>query len=91
MGIIKIIPKEELKNNYYYSGYMHQNFCAIDTDLAPIVGVWDGNRDRFLFFDYDNERRTKRKIKHMSDIDHMDEISEGFVPIKEMMLAENLN
>ena len=78
---MKILLKNELKNGYYYSGYIHQHYCVICNDEQQIVGMWDVKDDCFWFWEFEGNRKTKTKLNYLPDIDN--EIQYGFFPVKE--------
>ena len=83
-----IIQKKSLRNGYYYSGYVLQNYCVVSSNQPQIIGMWDQNDNCFWFWDYDSNIKSKRKIMFFNDLDKMDEITDGFVPIKEIIPKE---
>lgn len=50
-----------------------------------IVGMWDSSTNCFWFWDHDDIKKTKRKMRLIGDIESMNEIEEGFVPVKEII------
>ena len=80
---MKVLQKNELKNGYYYSGYINQHQCIILNDQQKIVGMWDSHDECFWFWDDDGYRRTKTKLGYLPDIDN--EIELGFLPYKEII------
>lgn len=80
---MKILQKKELKNGYYYAGYINQNYSIITNDQQKIVGSWDVNNNCFWFWEFDGNRKSKTKLNYLPDIDN--EIESGFFPIKEVI------
>ncbi len=83
--MITTLQKTALRDGYYYSGYALQHYCVISQDQPKIVCMWDGANECFLFWEFDNNLKRKTKLPFMNDIDMMDEISAGFVPVKEII------
>lgn len=83
-----ILQKKSLKDGYYYSGYILQRYCVVSANQPLVVGQWDSKENCFWFWDYDGNRKTKQSLPTLSDIDTMDEISEGFIPLKEIFPKE---
>ena len=81
---MKVLQKNELKNGYYYSGYVNQLSCVIGNDQQKIVGMWDTANDCFWFWEYEGNRKTKTKLSYLSD----NEIEYGFFPVKEIFPKE---
>lgn len=80
---MKLIQKDELKNGYYYAGYINQHYCVLTSDQQKIVGMWDSQNECFWFWEDDGNRRTKSKLAYLPDIDN--EIENGFFPVKEVI------
>lgn len=85
--MIGVIQKKLLKDGYYYSGYIHQHYCVILSDQPLIIGKWDSSNNCFWFWEFEANRKTKRKLLYLFDIDN--EIEEGFFPINEVIPKEN--
>lgn len=83
--MVIVLLKNALKDGYYYSGFVMQHYCVLSDDQAKLVGMWDSHEECFWFWEYENNKKIKRKLLYMKDIDKMDEISAGFLPIKEVI------
>ena len=57
----------------------------ISEDQSKIVCMWDSANDCFLFWEFENNRKSKTRIPFLNDVDSLDEITLGFVPIKEII------
>ncbi len=78
-----VVQKKLLKDGYYYSGYIHQHYCAISENQPMTIGMWDLKNNCFWFWEYDGNRKTKSSIEYMLDITN--EIEYGFFPLKEII------
>lgn len=87
---MKTLDKKELKDQRYYSGYEMQNYCVISNDQPLVIAKWDIETNSFWYWKQIGigTITVKANLSHMSDIDSMDEISEGFVPVKEIFPKE---
>lgn len=81
-----VVQKTKLRDGYYYSGYALQHYCVVATEQPKIVGMWDSTENCFWFWEFDNNRKIKRSLKYLNDIDN--EIEEGFFPLKEIIPKE---
>jgi hypothetical protein len=83
---MKILQKNELRDGYYYVGYADQHYTVISNDQQKIIGMWDENNDCFWFWEYEGNRKSKCKLRYLTDINN--EIEIGFFPIKEIIPKE---
>jgi len=84
--MINVLQKATLKDGYYYSGYIMQNYTVYSKDQPMIVAMWDSAAMCFWFWENEGNRKKKTKLSFLPDID--DEIQAGFVPIKETIPRE---
>jgi len=84
--MISVMQKNSLKDGYYYSGYVMQNYTVYSKDQPMIVAMWDGSAMCFWFWENEANRKTKTKLSFLPDIE--DEIQAGFVPVKEVIPRE---
>lgn len=78
-----VVQKKDLKDGYYYSGLITQNWCAVSKEQPMIIGKWDKEDDCFYFWEFDGHIKSKSKLNYLPDIDN--EIEAGFYPIKEII------
>jgi hypothetical protein len=83
--MVTTLQKSALRDGYYYAGYVLQNYSVIMTDQPKIVGMWNAANNCFYFWEFENNRKTKSKLSYLNDLDSLDEISAGFLPIKEII------
>jgi hypothetical protein len=81
-----VIQKSQLKDERYYAGYVLQHYCAITADQPKLVGKWDAKEQCFWFWEFEGNRKTKRKLFYLTDI--ANEIEHGFHPTKEIIPKE---
>lgn len=82
-----VLKKESLKDGYYYSGYVLQNYTVIAEKQPMLVAMWDEKAMCFYLWEDDGNRRIKTKLSYLPDIDY--EIEDGFYPIKQTIPKEN--
>jgi hypothetical protein len=83
---MKVLQKNELKNGYYYVGYLNQHYTVFTADQQKIIGMWDSKSNCFWFWEIEENRKSKSKLEYFSDVDN--EIENGFFPIKEIIPKE---
>lgn len=83
--MITTLLKSALRDGYYYSGYILQNYTVIATNQPQIVCMWNAADRCFYFWEFENNRKTKSRIPYLNDLDSLDEISIGFYPVKEII------
>jgi hypothetical protein len=84
---MNVLQKNELKNGYYYSGYILQTNSFILTNQQMIVAMWDSKNQCFCMWEHDGYVKCKTKVAYLSDLDN--EIEVGFYPIKQTIPKED--
>ncbi len=83
---MKVLQKNELKDGYYYSGFINQRYCIISNNQQPIIGSWDKDNNCFWFWEFEGNLKSKSKLSYLTDVDN--EIESGFFPVKEIIPKE---
>jgi hypothetical protein len=81
-----VLRKNQLKDGYYYSGYVLQSMSIIANDQPMIVALWDGKKQCFCMWEYEGYKKCKTTLSYLSDLDN--EIEAGFYPVKSTIPKE---
>jgi hypothetical protein len=83
---MEVLHKNQLKDGYYYSGYILQTNSFIANSQPMTVAMWDSKNSCFCMWEYEGYKKCKTKVFYLGDINN--EIEVGFYPVKETIPKE---